>query len=195
MDPDALVAEGAANLAQGERLAWVVVLVSVLVGGVSSASLYGAAVIPWLPGEVAAAVSGLSVVGTVFFTLAGFRTHLARRSLKQGCREVLAVGWMKPPDGCNYAVFQRDANPAESDPDLVLRLPVRRRTVKSLAFLCGSTRPSRFRSAAALLSPDGTVLGVGRVRPTANGQEVWRRRHAPAPWWWTGPDVRSRPDV
>jgi hypothetical protein len=128
-----------------------------------------------LPGTLAMILVLGPALFVVIVGVAAFRTSMARRKMAQGCRAILAVGWTRYPDGCNYAVFSPEADPATDDPKLVVRLPLRRRTVVSPALLCGPTRPSRLH-AASLFAPDGHFLGAGRVRPQASGLKVWRRR-------------------
>jgi len=183
--------EGAANLARSERRTWAVVVASSL-GTFAALALLAA--VPQVPEDLSAALVGLLAVVAVLFTIVAYRTGVARRGLRKGCREVLAVGWTRAPDGCNYAVFTRDVDPAGAEPELVIRLPTRRQTRSSVAFLCGSTKPSRW-GATALLAPDGELLALGRVRSRASGQKVWRRRHAPTPWWSAGENLASPPDL
>jgi hypothetical protein len=167
MDPEARVREGAANLAREERRAW---------GFALACALLSIAIL-WLPKYRAPAL-GASVALAAIVAFRAYQTRYARRRLSDGCREVLAVGWTRYPDGCHYALFAPDANPVTAEPELVVRLPTRRRTTSSPAFLCGRTKPSRWR-AVALLDPEGDVLGVGGVRSTASGKKVWRRRPTP----------------
>jgi hypothetical protein len=168
MEPEARVREGAANLAREERRAWGVALVGAILSPTA---------VVFLPERLRPAV-GILVIVAVLYAFQAYQTRYARRRMKDGCREVLAVGWTRYPDGCNYALFAPDANPVTAEPELVVRLPTRRRTTSSPAWLCGRTEPSRWR-AVALLDPEGDVLGVGGVRHTASGEKVWRRRRAP----------------
>jgi hypothetical protein len=169
MNAETRVRAGSANLAREERRAWGVALAS---------TLLSLAVLFFLSGRPKAGALGLLVCVAAFAAFQAYQTRYARQRLRDGCREVLAVGWTRYPDGCNYAVFGPGADPGIAEPELVVRLHTRRRTRTSPAFLCGRTTPSRWRS-VALLDPDGEVLGVGRVRPTASAEKVWRRRHSP----------------
>jgi hypothetical protein len=181
----------ASNLATYERRTWGVVLGCTTGGFVA---LVATSVVR-VPEGLAVVVATFLLTVAFFFAIGAVRTRIARRGLTRGCREVFAVGWTRSPDGCNYAVFNRTVDPATGgDPELVLRLPTRRGVTSSLAFLCGETRPSRW-GAASLFSADGEVLGAGRVLPTARGQKIWRRRHAPTPWWSAGGGLNQPADI
>jgi hypothetical protein len=185
-----LPTEAAVNLARYKRWTWSIAA-GCLVGAFTALA---ATSIVALPEGVAVVVAVFLVTVAFFFMVGAYRVRVARRGLNRGCREVLAVGWVRAPDGCNYAVFKCDDDPAKADPELVLRLPTRRRTMSSPALLCGSTRPSRW-GAASLFSPDGRVLAVGRVRSQTSGHKVWRRRNAPTPWWTAGGGMNQPADI
>jgi hypothetical protein len=171
-------------LKRAERRAWTVVAACAL------AAIVGLG----LPAAVAAPLLALGLTVAAIYSWAALRTRAARRGLRHGCRAVLAVGWTRVPDGCNYALFAPDADAAATEPELVIRLPTRREVTTGPGVLWGSTRASRWNS-VALLKEDGGLLGVGRVRPSAGGRKVWERRHSPTPWWAIGGSLNEPPDV
>jgi hypothetical protein len=117
-------------------------------------------------------LSGLIFVG--IFGIASFRASKAANAITHGpWARVYAVGWCRPPDGCNYAVFTRTPRPGDA-PALVMRLPLRRQMVTATGWLCGLTQPRRF-GAVALLSDDGALLGTGRIVSDRAAANLWRR--------------------
>ncbi len=175
------------TLAREERRAWTRAL------SVAGPTVLMAVFVAPRIGRIGWLVVACGVGPAAVFTLVGYYTGVARRGLRQGCREVLVVGWTRIPDGCNFAVFPADADPHEVSPEFVLRIPTLRDTAKSLAWLCGTPKRSRFH-ALALLRLDGVVLGIGRVRSDRSSRKVWARRHSPTPRWIGGPPS-TPPDV
>jgi hypothetical protein len=108
---------------------------------------------------------------------------------------VLVVGWVRSPDGANYAVFPRGVDATSIEPDVVVRLPLRTFSARTLdAFLCGEVRPSRRRS-VAILDEAGGVVAVGRVRGQEDALKVWHRRRERTPWWVAGESMNQPPSV
>jgi hypothetical protein len=126
------------------------------------------------------------------YALTAIRAQKVRTSLGHGCLRVLAVGWTRSPDGCNFAVFPPDADPAISEPALVVRLATIRSTMTGHALLAGELRRGK---AVAIFTPGGEVLAVGRVRGDARAQRVWARRKRKTPWWSASSGRDSPPSV
>ncbi len=126
-----------------------------------------------------------------FFMLTATRARYVRLSLRNEYRRVLAVGWSRAPDGCNYAVFPLDSDTTTRDPDLVIRLATVRPTRTTVALLADA--PAWPWDAAALFAEDGEILAVGRVRKHDNGVRVWSRRNQDTPWWSMNPGRNSPP--
>ena len=82
---------------------------------------------------------------------------MAGRALRRGpFQRVRAVGWCRPGDGCNYAVFANDDDPS---PDLVVRLPLRRDVESEVeGWFADETNPVLY-GGVALFGADG-LLGV-----------------------------------
>jgi hypothetical protein len=119
---------------------------------------------------------GLGVVLPSLFFVAAYRSSAAARAVDRGpYRRVHAVGWCRPPDGCNYAIFE---GPERSRPSWVLRLPLRRPMTTADAWLCGAPQPSWF-TALALIDDSGDVLGAGRIVAPRTAVTRWNRREAP----------------
>src|SRR5438552_1752885 len=162
------------NLREAERAAWrgaaylALGAIAATLGAVvtSMALLWGIA-------------AGCTLVA-FFFALNARRARRVRSALATGCLSALTVGWTRAPDGCNIALFLPNADPATSEPEFVVRLGTVRPTTTAQAVVVGDVRPLR---AVAIITTDGDVLGVGRVRAKANGQRVWARRHRGVPWW------------
>lgn len=174
-----------AALAAAERRAWRVALPLLLLSVVAFA-------VPVGPVQLLAAAL---FTGSAVFGLQAYRTRTAKRHLRNGCMaEVLAVGWTRVPDGCNYAIFPPESDPTEREPDLVIRLPRAVATGTQRAWLCGSSEPSLV-GGVALIDRSGRVVAVGRVRSPRSGAKVWARRHAPTPRWMGGRHLNDPPDA
>jgi hypothetical protein len=186
-EPDELVRRGSRNLRARARQWWL-----------SAAAIFAAAVVLGVavPSDtVLAWCIGGAAVGVPAFAWAALRAGSARRGLRQGCPPVRAVGWVRSPDGANYAVFSRGVDPMVIEPEVVVRLPVRTLSARTLdAYLCGDVRPSRMRS-VAILDEAGGVVGVGRVRGRENALKVWGRRHQRTPWYVPGESMNKAPSV
>ena len=129
-------------------------------------------------------LSGLvGVFGLVLFavySVAWRRASMAGRALRRGpFQRVRAVGWCRPGDGCNYAVFANDDDPS---PDLVVRLPLRRDVESEVeGWFAGETNPVLY-GGVALFGADG-LLATGRVLPNRRAVKVWARRSIePGSW-------------
>lgn len=121
----------------------------------------------------------IAAIGLSFgalYLVAGWRKHVAAKCVRGGpYRAVRVQGWCRPPDGCNYGIFESIAVPEGARPSWVMRLPLRREMFTGPAWLCGTPDLA----AAALVGVDGAVLGAGRIRPTDDGLRVWYRRETP----------------
>jgi hypothetical protein len=152
------------------------------------------AILTWLlPGRLQLLGLTCAVVAIVLW-LTAYRIHFARRALTKDGRKVLAVGWARVPDGCNFAIFPIGVDPATAEPDLVVRLPRIRPTVMTRALFYGSSTPSMF-SGVALLHRDGSVLGAGRVRSHRSAKKVWARRNERTPRWMSGRNRNQPPAI
>jgi hypothetical protein len=100
------------------------------------------------------------------------RAAVARRVLHGGNpRAVWAVGWCRPPDGCNYALFMQAKS---EEPHVVVRLPLRRDMERSTsAWVYGSLKRSVL-GGVALVGPEG-LLATGRVVSSRTARKRWRR--------------------
>jgi hypothetical protein len=145
-----------------------------------------------LSGTVRAAAVGAAAAVAVVLAVVAFRARAASRAARAGCRKVYAVGWIRSPDGANFALFAPEADPASDEPEAVVRLPMRRATKSGRAILCGKLEPSLW-GAVALFSESGDVLGFGRVGSARSAAKVWSRRHAPTPWWVAGGGMNRPP--
>jgi hypothetical protein len=115
---------------------------------------------------------GVGVFLAGIFLVAAYRARAALHAVEQGpYLRVHAIGWCRPPDGCNYAIF--DGTDRDT-PTWVLRLPLRRPMTVADAWLCGDARPSQ-KGAVALIDDSGDLLGAGRIVSVAKGMERWRR--------------------
>ncbi|HEY1479090.1 MAG TPA: hypothetical protein VGF46_03640 [Gaiellales bacterium] len=124
---------------------------------------------------------GLTLGGLIVcavFALVAIRANRIRRRLPGECRQVLAVGWTREPDGSNYALFRSGREGAE--PDLVLRLTTSRQVGTSRALLLGASDEQR---TTALLTGDGGILAIGTLRRPESARRAWARRDEPRPWW------------
>src|SRR5438105_10398337 len=108
MDTELPPAKAAVNLARSERRTW-----GVAVGCTVGAVVALASSIVGVPEGLTVVAATASVTVAFLVIIAGYRVHLARRGLSLGCREVFAVGWARVPDGFNYAVFNREVDPAK----------------------------------------------------------------------------------
>ena len=165
-------------------------------GGIATALVLAGLVV--LPLAYTSGAPGLWTIAVcvpalgLLFGSAARRALVIRRALPKPCRSVLAVGWTRTPDGCNYAVFPPGAAPARIEPTLVIRLTLVRATTTTHALLVGSTRPHR---SAALVSPDGDLVGVGRVLRSSRARKVWAGRHRSTPRWVMDPGRNSPPSA
>src|SRR4029077_16493280 len=123
-------------------------------------------------------------MGTVglLFIWTRFRLKEARRRLAGPYRKVWAVGWSRPPDGCNYALFEGQQMRGDR-PDWVLRLPTVKAAQSRAAFLCGEIRPGNITAGNALIGQDGSLLAAGRIVAERTGQRKWQRRSARKSRW------------
>jgi hypothetical protein len=117
----------------------------------------------------------LGVVWLGVFLVALSRTWAAGRHLRTGPqRWVKAVGWCRPGDGCNYGIFL-DAGATPDSPDLVMRLPLRRRPLSTEGWLIGE--PGAF--GLLLTTESGEFLGAGRIVQDSTAIDRWNRRDQP----------------
>ena len=130
------------------------------------------------------------LIVSLFFVWSVYRLRAARKSVLAGpYQAVRAVGWTRPPDGCNYGLF-RGSDARQDDPDWVLRLPLKRHVRTTSAILCGTPRPGSYFGGLALIDPDGSFLAAGRIVGPYTAQKRWERRTKPTPWWADGPRGR-----
>ena len=118
-------------------------------------------------------IGALGVAGGSVFGTALLRAVIARSLVRTGpYARVRVVGWCRPPDGCNYALFFRDES---SHPGAVVRLPIRRGMKGSaVAWVAGPVRPSTFGSVG--LFDESGLLATGRVVDSGIGLKRWQRR-------------------
>jgi hypothetical protein len=128
----------------------------------------------------------------VLYVSTARRARAVRRMLSHGCVSVVAVGWTRSPDGCNFAIFPPDANPSATEPSAVIRLSTIRPTATTAALLAGELRRSK---PVALFTTDGQALAVGRVRSRSRAQRVWARRNSTTPWYSASFGRESSPSV
>jgi hypothetical protein len=108
--------------------------------------------------------------------VAWYRASGARRGLDHtALQRVRYEGWVRVPDGYNYAMFDTFANSADA-PVKVLRAPKKVELSSGVGWL-GAPQG---RSAAVLLTDGGRVVAYGRLRREDSGLEVWRRRTKPS---------------
>jgi hypothetical protein len=131
-----------------------------------------------------------SLVVAAALALTARRARRVRTDLVAGCLSALVVSWTRDPDGCNVAVFPRGADPAASEPWYVVRLATVRPAVMTDAFIAGGTTPG---AAMAIFTPDGDVVGVGRIRRPAKGRRVSARRHRRLPGLLGGDELDRSP--
>jgi hypothetical protein len=184
--PTSIVQSASDQLAKTERSA------NLAIGGCALAIVIGTLVlIAWGSERTWRIGLGLVVVGITLGALLlviQYRVRFSQQSLQSGLGErVSYLGWVRVPDGCNFALFASGAlgNP----PAMVMRLP-RIRPVKSGA---GWVSKSATRSAAVLVDDDGTVIAYGRMRPDPDALMRWERRSMPTPWWMGGNRKNVRP--
>lgn len=106
------------------------------------------------------------------YAIAWRRAAVARSRLQAGdARAVWAVGWCRPPDGCNYALFVQASS---ETPHVVVRLPLRRDMERSsAAWVYGSLKPAML-GGLALLGSNG-LLATGRVVSSRAARRKWQR--------------------
>jgi hypothetical protein len=133
-----------------------------------------------MPSAPFATVGGLGLMFAGLYAVALRRVVIAQSSLRDGpVRAVRAVGWCRPPDGCNYAVF---IGPDLSTPDAVIRLPLRREVSPSIdGWLCGDVVPAVW-GGVALIGESG-LLATGRIVSRRTGQKRWQRRSVEPGRW------------
>lgn len=176
----------AAGLRRAELRAWAGAGILALgAAGIAVVGVLTSRVSVWSIASAAAAIAG-------FFCLTALRARTLRQHMSAGCRRALVVGWTRTPDGTNYAVFAPQADPTESDPDYVIRLALSQQTGTAEALVAGKRAAWR---AAAVLSQEGQVFAVGRVRAASNGRRVWKRRHRKTPWWVRGRSLNAPPSL
>lgn len=138
------------------------------------------------PVGVVTILLGVGVFLSGIFFVASYRYVVAERGVERGpYLPVYAIGWCRPPDGCNYALFDGAAREA---PAWVVRLPLRRPMASGAAWLCGSSAQSWI-GAVALVAESGELLGAGRIVSDKKAAARWARR-ATMP----GPLVQKPPD-
>jgi hypothetical protein len=167
--PEALRANGAESARRMARTTGSIATacgVGVIIGGAVVAVGYA----------VLGALLGFGcLVFTGIFGIAWVRATKASAGITDGpWLRVFAVGWCRPPDGCNYAVFA-DVRQPQDTPALVIRLPLRREMRSSNAWLCGAPKRGLLRS-VALLAESGELLATGRVLRSSVAVDRWRRR-------------------
>jgi hypothetical protein len=110
----------------------------------------------------------------VLYAVVIYRYSNAKIALRSTPAPVWVRGWCRPPDGCNYAVF--DSEPDEgTEPELVVRLPIKRAMATGPAWLCLTIN----RDAAVLFDDQGNFLGAGRVLASGRASTVYPRRDEP----------------
>jgi hypothetical protein len=142
--------------------------------------------ISWLGFQVKGSVApllwaiGAAVVcvGAIFGVSAARAGSVRRR--RAGCHRAAIVGWVRVPDGCNFAVFDDGVASALDDPSFVVRLPLVRPALVADAVVA---RSDGMRSSCALFHADRRLIGIGRMRSAPGGRRVWQRRHRRAPKW------------
>lgn len=124
--------------------------------------------------QVGLLVAGFGLTFGALYGVAWRRASAARSALEASeFVEVRAVGWCRPPDGCNYALFN---DSEQESPDWVLRLPVRREMKRSVsAWVAGRLEPSVL-GGVALFDEEG-LLATGRIVEPASGRKKWERRN------------------
>jgi hypothetical protein len=125
---------------------------------------------------------GLTIGGVAVsfvYLLTALRASVLLRELPAETRRVAVVGWTRPPDGTNYAIWPAGADQGD-EPEAVLGAGGARDVVSGGALLLVTTR---LRRSAALIGPAGQVLGIGSLRSPARAAKVWTRRDEPSPRW------------
>lgn len=170
--PEVVLATARADLQRIKRTTGLIAAAAM-----SGALSAGALLLAGLRFAPVALAGGLGLTLGFLFGIAWWRVAAAHRATFVGPFErVHAVGWCRPPDGCNFAMFLIDREDGD-EPDYVLRLPVRRQMAKSDAWLCGSPKPAML-GGLALLSGTG-LLGAGRIVSRRAGLKRWRRKDVP----------------
>jgi len=115
----------------------------------------------------------LGLTFAALYAIAWRRARVAQRLIENSePRAVWAIGWERPPDGANYALFLHGS--ADDDPDFVVRLPLRRDLRRSTAaWVYGRLEPDIL-GGVALVGPDG-LLATGRVVGRRSARGKWRR--------------------
>ena len=123
-------------------------------------------------------VAGIGLVLLGIYLVATWRARLARDGILNGpWHKVFVVGWCRPPDGCNYAVFDASTND-RTIPQYVVRLPLRRAMKDGSAWLGGIPTQGLLRS-VALVAESGELLGTGRILGRKIARTRWERRAQP----------------
>lgn len=118
-------------------------------------------------------VLGATVGG--LFAVTTSRLDAATRAVEAGpYQPVHAVGWTRPPDGCNIGLFLGDGR---DEPDVVVRLPIVRSMTTADGWVAGDVTPGLGRAGrvVAVFRSDGELMGAGRIVPTQVGRERWAR--------------------
>jgi hypothetical protein len=165
--------------------------------GVGGLVLLGlAVVVSWQETwRVAVPLWGLGSGGVGIALLYGVtvkRARIVQQSFARGCLPVVAVGWTRSPDGCNYGLFPQDADPAVTEPSFVMRLSIIRPTATTSALVAGELRP---RQPVGLFTAEGETLAVGRVRSPSRARRVWARRNRKTPWYSASSGREAPPSV
>lgn len=123
--------------------------------------------------------------GAPAFGVVAYRAHRACRDFVAGCTKVVIAGWVRVPDGYNYAVYP-SSDATREPPKVVIRLPRHRRLHSGEAWICGVDLELR-KGTASLFTNDGKLIGFGRVRHQGEASKVWARSNDRPPWWQPGP--------
>jgi hypothetical protein len=146
-----------------------------LAGICAIATALGALALMLVPVRIGVVLGAGGAALACVFTIASRRASKAAAAIASGpWSRVHAVGWCRPPDGCNYGIFTRAPRPGDV-PSVVMRLPIRREMTKSTGWLCGAAKPGILGS-VALINDDGELLGTGRVIREGTALKRWRRR-------------------
>jgi hypothetical protein len=125
---------------------------------------------------IGASMATLGIFLGGLFGVAWYRSRRVVSNLRNGpFSHVHAIGWTRPPDGCNYALFPEWTG-VPGNPKWILRLPLRRPMYEADGWLCGSSEPSLM-GASALIDEGGVLLGYGRIIGHKKGLRRWNRRN------------------
>jgi hypothetical protein len=125
------------------------------------------------------------------FAVKARRASRLRGQVASGCRPAFVVDWLRPPDGCNFAVFAQGCVDAAKAPSCVVRAGTIASAFEGEALILGGDAAG---APAAVMTKAGEVVAIGRVLGDARARRVWGRRHRPTPWWSLGRRAQVRPD-